>query len=55
MSTTWPSTTCTGAHLGHMHVHGPGCGHPTVDHDGHVDYVHGVHRHVGHDPHYDEH
>jgi hypothetical protein len=27
------------------HVHGPGCGHPPVEHDGHTDYLVGDHRH----------
>jgi hypothetical protein len=43
------------AHTGHMHVHEDGCGHPAVSHLDHVDYVHGDHRHTGHDVHYDEH
>jgi hypothetical protein len=43
------------AHVGHMHVHDPDCGHPTVPHETHVDYVHDEHRHAGHDTHYDEH
>lgn len=42
-------------HVGHMHLHGPGCGHPSVAHGDHEDYLHGVHRHAGHDVHYDEH
>jgi zinc transport system permease protein len=39
----------------HAHVHGPGCGHPAVQHGDHVDYVHHGHRHATHDDHYDEH
>jgi zinc transport system permease protein len=39
----------------HPHVHGPGCGHPAVQHGDHVDYVHSGHRHAPHDDHYDEH
>jgi zinc transport system permease protein len=43
----------------HPHVHGPDCGHVAVEHDDHVDYVHGGHRHAvhltGEGPHYDEH
>lgn len=27
------------------HVHGAGCGHPAVEHDGHVDYLHDGHLH----------
>ncbi len=42
-------------HAGHMHVHADGCGHPAVPHGNHVDYVHGAHRHTGHQLHYDEH
>jgi zinc transport system permease protein len=37
------------------HEHGPGCGHPAVPHDDHVDYVHAGHRHAQHVGHYDEH
>jgi hypothetical protein len=43
------------AHVGHMHVHDAGCGHLTVPHESHVDYLHGEHRHARHDAHYDEH
>jgi hypothetical protein len=39
----------------HTHVHGDDCGHETVQHDDHVDYVHDGHRHSAHDDHYDEH
>ncbi|GAA1623791.1 zinc transporter permease [Georgenia ruanii] len=39
----------------HAHVHGPGCGHETVQHGDHVDYVHDGHRHAEHAGHYDEH
>ncbi|MBS3941103.1 MAG: hypothetical protein KG028_09095 [Actinobacteria bacterium] len=31
------------------------CGHETLDHGAHVDYVHGAHRHAAHGDHYDEH
>jgi hypothetical protein len=27
------------------HVHGPECGHARIEHEGHVDYVVGDHRH----------
>ncbi|AJQ91917.1 hypothetical protein [Propionibacterium freudenreichii] len=37
------------------HQHGPGCGHATVQHGDHVDYIHGDHRHALHGDHYDEH
>ncbi|MBW8171522.1 metal ABC transporter permease [Ornithinimicrobium sp. Arc0846-15] len=39
----------------HPHEHGPDCGHPTVPHGDHVDYVHDGHRHAPHGGHYDEH
>jgi zinc transport system permease protein len=39
----------------HDHVHGDDCGHLAVEHDDHVDYVHGGHRHAAHGEHYDEH
>jgi len=42
-------------HVGHMHVHDVDCGHPTVVHGLHVDYVHDDHRHASHGTHYDEH
>ena len=39
----------------HDHEHGPGCGHPGVTHEDHVDYLHDGHRHAPHEGHYDEH
>jgi hypothetical protein len=39
----------------HQHIHGEGCGHETVQHGDHVDYVHDGHWHAGHEGHYDEH
>ena len=39
----------------HPHQHGQDCGHPAVEHDDHVDYVHDGHRHAVHGEHYDEH
>jgi len=42
-------------HTGHMHVHGPACGHPSVEHQDHRDFQHGEHRHASHGDHYDEH
>jgi zinc transport system permease protein len=39
----------------HAHEHGPGCGHPALVHDDHVDYLHDGHRHAPHEGHYDEH
>lgn len=39
----------------HPHEHFPGCGHPVVAHQGHVDYLHDGHRHAAHGAHYDEH
>ena len=51
--------TCTPAHTcgGHPknHVHGDGCGHEAVAHEGHVDYLHDGHRHAAHGGHWDEH
>ena len=37
------------------HAHGDGCGHETVQHDDHVDYLHDGHKHVLHGDHYCEH
>jgi zinc transport system permease protein len=42
----------TGAH---PHQHGPGCGHPYVQHGDHTDFIHEGHRHAQHADHYDEH
>lgn len=42
-------------HPDHPHVHGPGCGHTAIRHDGHVDYVHDGHLHHPHEDHVDEH
>ena len=39
----------------HEHEHGPDCGHPAIEHDRHVDYLHDGHRHAPHLGHYDEH
>jgi zinc transport system permease protein len=39
----------------HPHEHGPGCGHESVVHGDHVDYLHDDHRHAAHGAHYDEH
>ena len=39
----------------HAHVHGPGCGHTAILHDGHVDFLHDGHLHNHHGDHYDEH
>ncbi len=36
------------------HVHGPDCGHESVVHGDHVDYLHDGHRHREHDGHWDE-
>ena len=49
-------TTCSApTHPDHAHRHGPGCGHPSVRHDGHVDYLHDGHLHHPHEGHVDEH
>lgn len=45
----------TAEHTLEDHKHGPDCGHESVEHDGHVDYVHEGHRHAEHGDHYDEH
>ena len=39
----------------HEHEHGENCGHPALEHDDHVDYLHDGHRHAPHQGHYDEH
>ena len=39
----------------HEHEHGPECGHESITHGDHVDYVHDGHRHAAHQGHYDEH
>ncbi len=39
----------------HPHEHGEDCGHPSVRHDDHVDYLHDGHRHAVHAGHYHEH
>ena len=36
----------------HDHVHGDGCGHRSVWHDDHLDYVHDGHWHAPHDGRY---
>ena len=36
------------------HVHGPDCGHESLQHGDHVDYLHEGHRHREHDGHWDE-
>jgi len=47
-------TTCI-EHADHTHTHGPDCGHETVEHGDHVDYLHDGHRHAAHAGHWDEH
>jgi hypothetical protein len=47
--------SCDNTHAGHAHVHGPGCGHTAVHHEGHVDYLHDGHLHHPHGDHVDEH
>jgi zinc transport system permease protein len=39
----------------HQHAHNRECGHPKVEHDDHVDYVHDGHLHAAHGDHWDEH
>jgi hypothetical protein len=33
------------SHSNHSHVHGPNCGHSSVRHEGHKDYLHAGHLH----------
>ena len=42
-------------HTDHQHIHGPGCGHASVEREDHTDYVHEGHAHTPHEDHYDEH
>ncbi|HYQ91679.1 MAG TPA: hypothetical protein VES89_06285 [Candidatus Competibacteraceae bacterium] len=42
-------------HEAHPHQHGPGCGHPAIRHQDHLDYLHEGHLHHPHGDHYDEH
>lgn len=42
-------------HTDHEHKHGATCGHPSVQHDEHKDYLHDGHLHHVHDDHVDEH
>lgn len=44
-----------GQHEQHEHAHGPDCGHQTVQHNDHLDYLHDGHQHAEHSGHYDEH
>jgi zinc transport system permease protein len=39
----------------HPHEHGEECGHPAVQHQNHVDFMHEGRRHAAHGGHYDEH
>jgi len=49
------TTADHGQHEQHEHVHGPDCGHQSVTHDDHLDYLHDGHQHAEHSGHYDEH
>jgi hypothetical protein len=42
-------------HDGHGHTHGDDCGHASIAHGEHMDYIHDTHRHAQHDGHWDEH
>lgn len=42
-------------HENHSHVHGPDCGHVSIQHGDHVGYLHDGHLHCAHEDHYDEH
>ncbi|OUE23534.1 zinc transporter permease [Clavibacter michiganensis] len=51
-------TDTTETHAEHTvaeHQHGADCGHETVTHEDHVDFVHDGHKHAEHGDHYDEH
>lgn len=49
------TTACTEKkHENHSHVHGPNCGHKTVNHGDHTCYDHDGHFHRVHDDHVDE-
>ncbi|WP_168583688.1 iron chelate uptake ABC transporter family permease subunit [Gephyromycinifex aptenodytis] len=39
----------------HDHEHGDNCGHPALQHQDHIDYLHDGHLHAPHGDHYDEH
>ena len=42
-------TNCSAqTHPDHAHRHGPGCGHPAIRHNDHVDYLHDGHLHHPH-------
>jgi hypothetical protein len=47
-------STCK-VHPGHSHTHGSGCGHKTIKHENHVDYLHDDHLHHVHGDHIDCH
>ena len=42
-------------HEAHDHTHGPECGHQSIGHDDHTDYLHDGHLHHPHNGHTDEH
>ncbi|HEY7336725.1 MAG TPA: hypothetical protein VH639_17660 [Bryobacteraceae bacterium] len=42
-------------HEDHTHAHGRGCGHTTLKHNGHIDYLHDGHLHNVRGPYIDEH
>lgn len=48
-----PKHACNGHTNGH--AHGPGCGHPSVPHGDHVDYLVDGHLHHAHADHCDDH
>lgn len=57
MSDTKTQATTTqkcNTHEKHSHEHGPDCGHQTVKHGDHTDYVHDGHFHKVHGDHVDE-
>ena len=55
----WDECEPSGQHVVHDGAHdcehNADCGHDTVPHGDHVDYVHEGHRHAAHEGHWDEH
>lgn len=53
--TIMAETEARAEHTLEEHAHGENCGHESVQHDEHVDYIHDGHKHALHEDHYDEH
>ena len=47
--------TAHSTHDPHAHAHGAGCGHSSLKHGDHADYLHDGHLHHAHEDHVDEH